>query len=202
MNIKTLQIILLAFHLLFIHSICKGQTSKDIKYTVSINPAGVFFFGPSLNFSYVINPNTTVDAGIRRNSWGLLARKIRSDQTLYEFKGLGYALGATKYAKSIEEGIYYGGIFSIDIQNTKYIKDSPWAWHEKTRTFALLAKAGKRFKIGSQYFVNVGGTLGAGLTKYHWEYDDKLVGIMDEEPRKGSNIWPVGSIELSFGLFL
>ncbi|MFH1119434.1 MAG: hypothetical protein V1775_06390 [Bacteroidota bacterium] len=180
-----------------------SQNTGNIVATVSTNPAGFLFFGPSLNAGWAIDEKTMLHADVRRSSWGLLAWKIRaSDSSLSGFKGMGYALGAHRYIHSIQEGIYYGGFLSLDIQDTKYSEDQPFSWHERTRSIGLLVSAGKRFKLGSRYYFNAGGVLGGAFLKYHWEYDDLSAGLSDTEARKGNSFIPIGSLELAFGMFL
>ena len=190
---------------LVILSLTKGfsQNSDYSKLTVSIDPMGFLFFGPALNVGYSINENTVIKANVRVVSWGLLAYKIRAtNDELYKFGGMGYSLGVNRFLDNVESGIYYGGFLSLDIQNTKYSENSEWAWHEKTTTYGLLANGGKRFKLGSKYYVNAGAALGIGVVRYNWEYDDPSVGIDDPEARKGTSVIPIGGLELAFGMFL
>ncbi len=121
---------------------------------------------------------------------------------LYEFSGMGYAIGVDRFLKNVEAGYYYGAFLSLDIQNTKYLENSEWSWHEQTISYGLLANGGKRFKIGSRFYLNAGAVLGMAIVRYHWEYDDPSVGIDDPEARKGTSFIPIGSLELAFGMFL
>jgi len=180
-----------------------SQNSDYSKLAVSIDPIGLLFFGPALNVGWVLNEKTVINVNVRVSSWGLLAWKIRAtDSELYSFNGMGYAIGGTRFVKNIEAGYYYGAFLSLDIQNTKYSENSPWSWHEQTRSYGLLLNGGKRFKIGSQFYFNAGAVFGAAIVRYHWEYDDESVGETDPEARKGTSFIPIGSLELAFGMFL
>lgn len=193
--------------ILLIFMLTKGfsQNSDYSKLTISIDPMGLLFFGPSLNIGWSLNDETVIKANIRRNSWGLLARSIRthdSDNMLYKFTGMGYAIGVNRFLEDIEAGYYYGGFLSIDIQNTKYAENSAWSWHEQTISYGLLANGGRRFKIGSQFYIDAGAVLGVALVRYNWDYDNPAAGVGDTEPRKGTSFIPIGSLELAFGIFL
>jgi len=182
-----------------------SQSSDYSKLTVSVDPMGFLFFGPALNVGWSLNDNTVIKVNIRRTSWGLLANKIRNndpDDMLYEFTGMGYAIGANRFLETIESGYYYGAFLSLDIQNTKYAENSEWAWHEKTVTYGLVGNGGKRFTLGSQFYVDAGAIIGVGLVRYDWDYDDPSVGADDPEPRNGTSFMPIGALELAFGMFL
>lgn len=190
---------------LVISTLTRGfsQNSDYPKLAVSIDPMGLLFFGPALNVGYAINEQTVLKANVRIVSWGLLAYKIRATESeLYSFGGMGYSIGANRFLENVESGIYYGGFLSLDIQNTKYSENTDWAWHEKTMTYGLLANGGKRFKIGSQFYVNAGAAIGVALVRYNWDYDDPSVGLEDPEARKGTSFVPIGGLELAFGIFL
>ncbi|MCB9250890.1 MAG: hypothetical protein H6605_00345 [Flavobacteriales bacterium] len=178
-------------------------SAQSPKLTASFNPMGFLFFGPALNVGYVVNQTTTLNFDIRRNSMGLLARAIRgNDPELYSFKGTGFAVGLTKFKNSVEEGLYFGGYLALDIQKTKYIEDNPWAWHETTKTIAILGNVGKRIKLGDKFYLNAGAVVGAGMVKFDWEYDDVAIGITDPEERSGNSFIPIGSLELAIGMFI
>lgn len=180
-----------------------SQNSDYSKLAVSIDPMGFLFFGPALNVGFSINEKTVIKANVRVVSWGLLAYKIRAtDSELYSFGGMGYSIGANRFLESVESGIYYGGFLSLDIQNTKYSENTEYAWHEQTMSYGLLANGGKRFKIGSKFYINAGAAFGVALVRYHWEYDDPSVGLDDPEERKGTSFVPIGGLELAFGIFL
>jgi len=205
MKRKVTHYLLVIILVVFVLTESFSQNSNYSKLTVSIDPMGLLFFGPALNVGYAINEKTVIKANVRRNSWGLLASKIRGhdpDKMLYKFTGMGYAIGVNRFVENIEAGYYYGGFLSIDIQNTKYAKDSESAWNEQTISYGLLANGGRRFKIGSQFYVNAGAALGVALVRWHWEYDDPSVGLDDPEARKGTSFVPIGGLELAFGIFL
>ncbi len=191
--------------ILVISTLTKGfsQNSDYSKLTVSFDPMGFLFFGPAINVGYTLNENTVIKANVRIVSLGLLAKNIRATENeLYKFGGMGYSIGAIRFMENVDSGIYYGGFLSLDIQNTKYSENSEWAWHEKTTTYGLLVNGGKRFKFGSKYYVNAGVSIGVGVVRYNWEYDDPTVGIDDPEERKGTSVFPIGGLELAFGMFL
>lgn len=204
---KKISILSLLLAVLLIFPPTKGfsQNSDYSKLTVSLDPMGLLFFGPSLNLGWSLNEKTVLKLNVRRNSWGLLARKIRThdpDKMLYKFGGMGYAIGGTRFVKNIEAGYYYGAFLSLDIQNTKYGENEEWAWHERTMSYGLLVNGGKRFKLGSRFYVDAGAVLGAALVSWQWEYDDEAAGINDPEARKGTSFIPIGSLELAFGMFI
>lgn len=181
-----------------------SQNSDYSKLTISIDPMGFLFFGPALNVGYSVNANWVIKANVRRSSWGLLANKIRSydDKQLYDFTGMGYAVGANRYMESIYEGYYYGAFISLDIQNTKYAENSDWAWHEKTITYGLLVNGGKRFPLGSMFYIDAGVVIGGGLVRWDWDYDDPAAGVDDPEARSGNSFMPIGALEFAFGIYL
>lgn len=203
MKRKGIYKLLLVVLLISTYTCAFSQNSDYTKLAASIDPMGFLFFGPALNVGYSINENTVIKANIRVVSLGLLAYNIRATNSdLYSFGGVGFAIGGNRFLENVESGIYYGGYVSLDIQNTKYAENNEYAWHEQTVTYGLLANGGKRFNIGSKYYVNAGGSFGLALVRYHWEYDDPSVGLDDPEARKGSSIIPIGGLELAFGMFL
>ena len=180
-----------------------SQNSDYSKLTASIDPMGFLFFGPALNVGYSINEKTVIKANVRVVSLGLLAYNIRAtDSELYNFGGMGFAIGGNRFLENVGSGMYYGGFLSLDIQNTKYSENTEYAWHEQTKSFGLLVNGGKRFNIGSQYYVNAGGVLGFAVVRSHWDYDDPSAGLEDLSERKGSSLIPIGSLELAFGVYL
>jgi len=198
--------ILINFILLILASVYSkafSQSSEHSGITVSINPMGLLFYGPSLDLGWKMSEKSMIGLDIRRNSWGLLARKFRAtDSTLFSFNGMGYAAGFTRFMQNISEGWYLGTLLSLDIQNTKYLENSPFQWHEKTNSLGLLVNAGRRIKLGSQFYFNAGAVIGAAWVRYHWEYDNLVNGFTDPEPRKGNSFFPIGSLELALGFFL
>ena len=180
-----------------------SQSSDYSKFAVSADPIGFLFFGPGINVGYVLNEKTVVNANVRFVSFGLLAYSMRATaNNMYDFGGMGYSIGANRFVENVESGLYYGAILSLDIQNTKYDENATFAWHEKTTTYGVLVNGGKRFKIGSRYYINAGAVVGIGVVNFNWEYDNPAVGIIDPEAREGSSVIPIGGLELAFGVFL
>lgn len=179
-----------------------SQNQELPHFSLSINPIGVLFYGPTVDLNIKTGNRTALHANYRATPLSLAARwvKQKDDEKLGVFKGGGFGLGMLWFRPVQNRLIYFGAQIDYDRNHTEYSVSDPWKWFEDAKTLALSANGGYRFKLGERIFLNTGLDIGLARSVYHWDYSDPSAGIADSDPRNGIKYRPIGMLELALGV--
>ena len=172
------------------------------KLSLSVNPAGFLFFGPTVDLAFGINSQTGLNVHARFTPLGMLSQvvKIEDDEKPDGYTGVGFGAGAFHFLQQAGEGFYVGAQVEYEKMRTTYDKGEDWEWFEEGKNYVLVLNGGFRKNFNHGIYVNAGAFFGGIYTDYFWEYDDKAYGLNDDEEREGTTFFPVGSLELAIGI--
>ncbi len=172
------------------------------KLALSINPAGFLFFGPTIDLGIGISDRTAINLHTRFTPLGMLSQNVKKEEgdKAEDFTGTGFGAGIIQFLNDDGFGIYVGGQVEYEKMRTTYEIGDPWEWYEEGKNYVFAANAGYRYVMENGIFVNLGLFFGGIYTDYFWEYEDVAIGVNDSEPREGTTFFPVGSLEIAFGI--
>ena len=179
----------------------ENESSVLPKISLSANPAGFLFFGPTIDLGIGITPNTAVTVHTRFVPYGLASRSLKTyeDESLDIFTGTGVGLGIIHFLNKGGEGFYVGGQVEYARFFTTHEIGDPWEWYEQGASTIVSGNCGYRKNITPLIYVNLGCGAGAIRTIYDWEYEDPAIGVNDLVPRRKSTFRPGGQVEIACG---
>lgn len=179
---------------------CFGQSAVVPKYSVSVNPLGILFFGPTIDVGVRSGPRGMFHANYRYTTMGKMINLMHIGETKPEaFAGHGFAIGHNWFKPKGKKLFYYGIEFNYDHSTARFQINQPADWSETVKTSLLGTNMGYRFNIFNNFYVNTGFMLGAARARWDWEYKDPSFGTSDPDPRGGAVFRPFGMLELALG---
>ncbi len=133
--------------------------SEASSISISVNPAGILFFGPSVDLGYGINSSTDVNLQVRYLPLGMVlqSRKTYEGEEMADFKGLSYGGGVTRFLQDPSSlRPYVGGRLEFGTMMIIYEEREAWQWYEKNSNFILALNGGVRKTFESGVYVNIG----------------------------------------------
>lgn len=203
--------IIIGIALIVLSSVCFAQqidettsTNTLPKVALSTNVGGFLFFGPTVDLGIGVSNRTVINAHARFTPLGLVSRMVKDldgdGEQLDKFTGTGFGGGIIQFQRQDGTGLYYGGQVEFEKMTTTYWVDEPFEWYEVGYNYVFVANAGYRIALSPSVFVNLGGFLGGIFTDFNWDYQDPSFGVDDPEPREGTTLLPVGSLEVAIGI--
>lgn len=168
--------------------------------SVSVNPAGFLFFGPTVDVSIGLRSNLAVTAGFRSTTQSPIVKKLKKKSGEFDqLNGSGLSLGIVCFTPKVNHKLYVGAQLGFDKLHVDYSTDEPWEWYEDAKTYHLGGNIGIRSYVAPRVYLNTGLFLGGMISNYDWDYSDTNYGMSDPESRSGTKIYPNGMLEIAIG---